>query len=423
MHHVPSNRFDLPTVEIVRLAILTMVLGAFAIGLTEFAVTGLLPQIAADLGVSIPAAGTLVTAYAIRVVVGAPLLTAVGARLSQRTLLLVFMGLFALGNGLAAAAPDFGTLLVARFLSGLPHGAFFGVAGLLAAQMGGARRASAVGRLFLGLTVANLIGVPAATAFGSAVGWRPAFALIAAIALLCVGGMAVCVPHTAGRAAAGGLCAESAAFRSPAVSLALAMVVLGCGGLFTFATYIAPMTTEVTGWPAAAVPVQLAVLGLGMTVGTFLGGRLADRVDSRRAVTLVLGAQSWPCSPPSPPCTCRCWPRRRLHRRNAQPGVGPRGAGGRARHRARRPGAGVRGHAVRLQHLERDRRRPRRAGAGRRVRVRGSPGGGGGTGAPRRGARRDRPPPSAEPAARPGLTAPERSSLLHFQADRITVIR
>ena len=254
--------------------------------------TGLLPQVAADLAVSIPAAGNLVTAYAIRVVVGAPLLTAVGARLSQRTLLLVFMGLFALGNGLAAAAPDFGTLLVARFLSGLPHGAFFGVAGLLAAQMGGARRASAVGRLFLGLTVANLVGVPAATVFGGAVGWRPAFALIAAIALLCVGGMAVCVPRTTGRAAAGGLRAEFAALRSPAVSLALAMVVLGCGGLFTFATYIAPMTTEVTGWPAAAVPVQLAVLGLGMTVGTFLGGRLADRVDSRRAVMLVLGAQS-----------------------------------------------------------------------------------------------------------------------------------
>ena len=112
-----------------RLAILTMALGAFAIGLTEFAVTGLLPQIAADLAVSIPVAGNLVTAYAIGVVVGAPLLTAVSARLSQRTLLLMFMGLFALGNGFAAAAPDFGTLLVARFLSGLPHGAFFGVAG------------------------------------------------------------------------------------------------------------------------------------------------------------------------------------------------------------------------------------------------------------------------------------------------------
>jgi MFS transporter, DHA1 family, inner membrane transport protein len=277
----------------VRLAIFTMALGAFAIGLTEFAVAGLLPQVAADLAVSIPAAGNLVTAYALGVVVGAPLLTAAGARSSRRTLLLLFMGMFALGNGLAAVAPSFPALLVARFLTGLPHGAFFGVAGLVAAQMGGAtRRAAAVGRLFLGLTVANLVGVPLATVFGSALGWRPAFALIAGIALLCVGGMALCLPRATGRAAAAGLRAELAAFRSPAVSLALAMVVLGCGGLFTFATYIAPMTTEVTGWPSTAVPVQLAVLGLGMTVGTFLGGRLADRMDSRRAVMLVLAAQS-----------------------------------------------------------------------------------------------------------------------------------
>ena len=276
-----------------RLALFTMALGAFAIGLTEFAVTGLLPQVAADLGVSIPAAGNLVTAYAIGVVVGAPLLTAAGARLSRRTLLLVFMGLFALGNGLAAAAPGFGSLLIARFLSGVPHGAFFGVAGLVAAQMGGpGKRAAAVGRLFLGLTVANLVGVPAATVFGGAVGWRFAFALIAGIALLCVAGMAVCLPRTTSGGAAAGLRVELAMFRSPAVLLALAMVVLGCGGLFTFTTYIAPMTTEVTGWPAAAVPIQLAVLGLGMTVGTILGGRLADRMDSRRAVMLVLAAQS-----------------------------------------------------------------------------------------------------------------------------------
>jgi DHA1 family inner membrane transport protein len=276
-----------------RLALFTMALGAFAIGLTEFAVTGLLPQVAADLGVSIPAAGNLVTAYAIGVVVGAPLLTAAGARLSRRTLLLVFMGLFALGNGLAAAAPGFSSLLIARFLSGVPHGAFFGVAGLVAAQMGGpGKRAATVGRLFLGLTVANLVGVPAATVFGGALGWRFAFALIAGIALLCVVGMAVCLPRTASGGTAAGLRAELAMFRSPAVLLALAMVVLGCGGLFTFTTYIAPMTTEVTGWPAAAVPIQLAVLGLGMTVGTVLGGRLADRMDSRRAVMLVLAAQS-----------------------------------------------------------------------------------------------------------------------------------
>jgi MFS transporter, DHA1 family, inner membrane transport protein len=277
----------------VPLAILTMALGAFAIGLTEFAVMGLLPQVAADLAVSVPAAGNLVTVYAVGVVVGAPLLTAAGARLPRRTLLLLFMTLFAVGNGLAALAPGFGTLLAARFVAGLPHGAFFGVAALVAADLAGpARRASAVGRLFLGLTIANLVGVPAATVFGGAVGWRPAFALIAAVALVCVGGMALVVPRGTGGGAPAGVRAELAVFRSPAVLLALAMVVLGCGGLFTFSTYIAPMTTEVTGWPPAAVPVQLALLGLGMTAGTFLGGRLADRMDSGRAVTVVLGAQS-----------------------------------------------------------------------------------------------------------------------------------
>jgi MFS transporter, DHA1 family, inner membrane transport protein len=277
----------------VPLAILTMALGAFAIGLTEFAVMGFLPQVAADLSVSVPAAGTLVTGYAVGVVVGAPLLTAAGARLPRRTLLLLFMALFAVGNGLAAVAPGFGTLVAARFVAGLPHGAFFGVAALVAADLAGpARRASAVGRLFLGLTIANLVGVPAATVFGGAVGWRPAFALIAAVALVSVGGMAVVVPRATGGGAPTGVRAELAVFRSPEVLLALAMVVLGCGGLFTFSTYIAPMTTEVTGWPPAAVPVQLALLGLGMTAGTFLGGRLADRMDSGRAVILVLGAQS-----------------------------------------------------------------------------------------------------------------------------------
>ena len=277
-----------------RAAILTMALGAFAIGLTEFAVMGLLPQVAADLSVSVPAAGNLVTAYAVGVVVGAPLLTAVGARLPRRTLLLVFMTLFAVGNGLAALAPNFGMLLAARFVSGLPHGAFFGVANLVAAELAGpARRASAVARLFLGLTVANLVGVPAATVFGGVVGWRLAFAVIGAVALVCVAGMLRSVPRSVGVGDGPvGLRSELAGLRSPAVVLALAMVVLGCGGLFTYSTYIAPMTTEVTGWPAAAVPVQLALLGLGMTAGTFLGGRLADRMDSRRAVVVVLSAQA-----------------------------------------------------------------------------------------------------------------------------------
>ena len=192
----------------------------------------------------------------------------------------------------AALAPGFGTLLAARFLSGLPHGAFFGLAALVAADLAGpARRASAVGWLFLGLTVANLVGVPAATVFGGVVGWRLAFALIAGVALLCVAGMLLTVPRDAGGGgAAVGLRAELAVFRRPAVLLALAMVVFGCGGLFTFSTYIAPMT--VTGWSPAAVPVMLALLGLGMTAGTVLGGRLADRMDSLRAAVVVLGAQA-----------------------------------------------------------------------------------------------------------------------------------
>ena len=204
------------------------------------------------------------------------------------------MSLFAVGNGLAALAPGFGTLLAARFLSGLPHGAFFGVAALVAADLARpARRASAVGWLFLGLTVANLVGVPAATVFGGVLGWRLAFALIAGVALLCVAGMLLTVPRDAGGGGARSGCGPSSAvFRRPAVLLALAMVVFGCGGLFTFSTYIAPMTTEVTGWSPAAVPVMLALLGLGMTAGTFLGGRLADRMDSLRAAVVVLGAQA-----------------------------------------------------------------------------------------------------------------------------------
>jgi DHA1 family inner membrane transport protein len=285
---------DAGLASFVPLAILTMAIGTFAIGLTEFAVVGLLPQIASDLAVSVPAAGNIVTAYAIGVVVGAPLLTAACVRLPRRTLLLLFMTLYAVGNGLAAAAPGFGTLLAARFLSGLPHGAFFGVASLVAGGLSGpGRRASAVGRLFLGFTVANLVGVPAATALGGVVGWRLAFALIAGVSLLCVAAMALSVPRADGGASESpGIRAELAVFRTPPVLFAFATVVFGCGGLFTFSTYLAPMTTEVTRWPPAAIPVQLAVLGLGMTAGTLLGGRLADRMDSDRAVIVVLSAQA-----------------------------------------------------------------------------------------------------------------------------------
>lgn len=275
-----------------RFAILAMALGAFAIGLTEFAVMGLLPQIAGEMAVSIPAAGNLITAYALGVVVGAPLLTAAAVRLPRRSMLVLFMALFAAGNALAAVAPVFEVLVAARFLSGLPHGAFFGVASLVAASLVAEhRRASAVASMVLGLTVANLVGVPAATMLGGLAGWRLAFVVIALLALACVAGVLAFVPRGT-VAEAPGLRAELAVLRSPAVLLMLAMVAIGCGGLFAFYSYIAPMMTELAGFGPAAVPALLAVFGLGMTVGTVLGGRLADRFEHRRVLVALMAGQA-----------------------------------------------------------------------------------------------------------------------------------
>jgi DHA1 family inner membrane transport protein len=276
----------------VPLAILALALGACAIGLTEFAVMGLLPDIATDLTVSLPAAGNLVTAYAVGVVVGAPLLTAAALRLRRRTALLLFMGLFAAGNALAAVAPSFGLLLVARFLSGLPHGAFFGVGALVAASLvAEKRRASAIASMMLGLTLANLVGVPAATALGGFAGWRLAFVLITVLGVLCVVGLAATVPVDA-ITVRSNLAAEFAALRRPAVLLVLGSVVLGATGLFAFYTFVTPMMVDLAGFSTAAIPLLLAVFGLGMTVGAITGGRLADRFDPRRVLVGLLAVQA-----------------------------------------------------------------------------------------------------------------------------------
>ncbi|QRN79837.1 MAG: MFS transporter, partial [Nocardiopsis sp. BM-2018] len=170
-----------------RLALLALALGAFAIGTTEFVIMGLLPEVAADLGVSIPTAGHLISAYALGVVVGAPLLTALSTRLPRKNALLLFMAVFLLGNLLTVVAPSHETVLAARFLAGIPHGAYLGVAALVAAHLAGpARRATAVARVMLGLTIANIVGVPAGTLLGQLTGWRTAFLVVAAIAALTV---------------------------------------------------------------------------------------------------------------------------------------------------------------------------------------------------------------------------------------------
>ncbi|MFE1444655.1 MFS transporter [Streptomyces sp. NPDC058739] len=259
------------------LALLALAVGAFGIGTTEFVMMGLLPEVAADLGISIPAAGHLVSAYALGVVIGAPLLAALTARMSRRTVLVALMVLFVAGNALSALAPGNDSLLAARFLSGLPHGAFFGVGAVVATSMvAPERRARSVSLMFLGLTVANIVGVPAATLMGQHLGWRATFLGVSAIGLAAIVSLMVLIPHDRSAAPAAGLCGELGALRSLPVWLALGTTVAGFGALFAAYSYIAPMLTEAAGYADASVTLLLALFGVGATAGNLLGGRLAD---------------------------------------------------------------------------------------------------------------------------------------------------
>ncbi|MFF3815498.1 MFS transporter [Streptomyces bluensis] len=263
------------------LALLALAVGAFGIGTTEFVMMGLLPDVAVDLRVSLPTAGHLVSAYALGVVIGAPLLAAVTARMSRRTVLIVLMALFVFSNALSALAPDEHWLLAARFLSGLPHGAFFGVGAVVAANLvAPEHKARSVSLMFLGLTVANVVGVPAATLMGQHLGWRAAFLGVSVIGLAAIGSLALLLPRDqahAGTPGGGGLRGELAALRSLPVWLALGTTVAGFGALFAAYSYIAPMLTAAAGYAETSVTLLLALFGVGATVGNLVGGRLADR--------------------------------------------------------------------------------------------------------------------------------------------------
>ncbi|MFJ3716278.1 MFS transporter [Streptomyces sp. NPDC090057] len=259
------------------LALLALAVGAFGIGTTEFVMMGLLPDVADDLHISIPAAGHLVSAYALGVVIGAPLLAAVTARMSRRTVLIALMGLFVAGNALSALAPGNDALLAARFLSGLPHGAFFGVGAVVATSMvAPERKARSVSLMFLGLTVANIAGVPAATLMGQHLGWRATFLGVSAIGLAAIASLALLIPHDRAAAPATGLRGELAALRSVPVWLALGTTVAGFGALFAAYSYITPMLTDAAGFAETNVTLLLALFGVGATAGNLLGGRLAD---------------------------------------------------------------------------------------------------------------------------------------------------
>jgi DHA1 family inner membrane transport protein len=261
-----------------RSALLALAVGGFAIGTGEFVVMGLLPQIAADLSVSIPQAGQLIAAYALGVVVGAPLLTAASVRYPRKAVLIVLMSWYAVGNLLSAAAPTYGLVLAARFATGLPHGAFFGagavVAGSLVAE---SRRNSAMAMMFAGLTVANIVGVPLTTMLGQHSSWRLVYALVGTLAAIAVAAIAVFVPTTTTTAQQGSLRAELQTFTRPEVWLVLGVAMLGGGGLFATFSYIAPMMTHVTGYADSSVTWLLVLFGLGMTAGNLLGARLSDR--------------------------------------------------------------------------------------------------------------------------------------------------
>ncbi|MFF0297512.1 MFS transporter [Kitasatospora sp. NPDC004614] len=259
------------------LALLALAIGAFGIGTTEFVIMGLLPEVASDFGVTIPTAGLLVTGYAIGVVVGAPLMTVLGTRISRKRMLMLLMVLFTVGNLFSALAPNFGAMLVGRIVASLAHGAFFGIGSVVAAELvAPEKKAGAIATMFTGLTVANIVGVPLGTFVGQSVGWRATFAVVAALGVIGLLGIAKLVPDLP-RPEGAHLRRELAAFRNVQVVLAMAMTVLGFGGVFAAITYIAPMMTDVAGFSAGAVPWLLVLLGVGMFLGNLLGGRFADR--------------------------------------------------------------------------------------------------------------------------------------------------
>ena len=282
----PSPDVRVPSRVPAWLSITALALGGFGIGTTEFATMGVLPLVTGDLGATIPQGGRLVSAYALGVVVGAPLLAVAGARLPRKVLLLVLMAAFTAGNLLSALAPSFGWLLVARFASGLPHGAYFGIASIVAASLVPPdRRARAVARVMLGLTVANIVGVPLATLLGQQLGWRSTYVAVAVIGGLTVAAVARLVPRVAALPGASPA-RELGALRRPQVWLTLLVGAVGFGGFFAVYSYITPTLVEVTGLAESGVPVALVLFGLGMTIGTEVGGRLADRGVVR---TIALG--------------------------------------------------------------------------------------------------------------------------------------
>jgi DHA1 family inner membrane transport protein len=271
------------------IGLLALALGGFGIGLTEFGIMGLLPEIAADFHVSEPVAGYLISGYALSVAVGGIGLTAAVTRFDRKKVLLSLMVLFIAGNLISAIAPTYSLLMVGRIVAALCHGAFFGVGAVVAADMVAPnKRAGAIALMFTGLTAANVLGVPLGTLLGQQLGWRSTFWAITVIGVVALAGIQLLVPPTPASTATG-LRGELRVFRRPQVWLSAGVTVLGFGGMFGAFTYIAFTLTEVSGFASTMVPWLLVVFGVGLFVGNFAGGRAADRaLTPALVVTLAL---------------------------------------------------------------------------------------------------------------------------------------
>lgn len=282
------------------IALFALAIASFGIGTTEFVIMGLLPEVAADLGVSIPSAGLLITGYAIGVVVGGPIIVVATSRLPRKLTLVGLAALFVLGNLFCAIAPNYGLLMAARVFTAFGHGAFFGISAVVAGTLVPRnQRARAMALVFAGLTLANILGVPGGTALGQIAGWRSTFWAVVAIGLISVAAIIAWVPSDRGAAAPPSLVREFAVFRRLQVWLAMAISVLAAGATFACFTYIAPILQEVTGMAPHQVTWVLLLFGVGITIGNLIGGRLADWklmptiIGALAVMILVLAQFSW----------------------------------------------------------------------------------------------------------------------------------
>lgn len=267
-------------------ALFALTAGAFGIGVTEFVIMGLLLEVSQDLGVSVPAAGLLISGYALGVVLGAPLLTLSTRRWPRKTVLMSLMAIFTIGNAACALADSYAMLMAARILTALAHGTFFGVGSVVATTLvPPERKASAIAVMFTGLTVANILGVPAGTWLGQAYGWRASFWAVTAVGLLALAVLGAFVARDSAADTGSSVMDELRALRRRPVLLGLLTTVLGFGGVFTVFTYIAPILTRITGFADSAVSPVLLVFGGGLIIGNLVGGKLADR----RLVPTVIG--------------------------------------------------------------------------------------------------------------------------------------